>query len=461
MIRPISILLGSAASLSAQVSMTLLGTVDVASTSTAGNPEYIGSNPSAVAWNGTDLWVAGFNNTGAAANTAIARCSTALSTPTFGTAFGVVSTPSLRGYSGLDVAGGLLAAAYDFGAASPEGITGWDLAGNSLWLKADRGSSGVGVDPGFGGVDAGVGWTTFGSGRRALQDSVTGADIYTTANGMIVLPMGTTTTLWRDMEFDDLTGDIYLRKSNKVISAFRIGGNMVAGEQILIDAPTADLINQQNIAHVRQGLEQVLFWNDRQAAAPGQSFFSVVRCSRVSDGADLVIDWDPAFAPAAGAGAYDFSYDAATGTLAISDFSNRTVYVFAVSTFVQYGTGCVGTGGFTPKLRATGDTRGNGLVTYTASEAAPLSLGLFVFGDQQAVIPLPFPGNCPLHVTPATLVTGLFVTAPGLPGSGTGSIQLPIPPGFGGVRVACQAAILENGGLDQIKTSNGVQFELQ
>ena len=67
--------LAAGSSLVAQVSLTHLGTIDVASTSNAGNPEYIGSNPSAVAWNGTDVWVGGFNSSGATGDAAIVMLS--------------------------------------------------------------------------------------------------------------------------------------------------------------------------------------------------------------------------------------------------------------------------------------------------------------------------------------------------------------------------------------------------
>ena len=141
--------LAAGSSLVAQVSLTHLGTIDVASTSNAGNPEYIGSNPSAVAWNGTDVWVGGFNSSGATGDAAIVKVSNALTAPSYGARFGVQpATVNQRGYSGLDVSGGLLAAAYDNGSATPDGITGWDLAGNQLWGKSARGSSGVGIDPG-------------------------------------------------------------------------------------------------------------------------------------------------------------------------------------------------------------------------------------------------------------------------------------------------------------------------
>ena len=98
------VLPAGAAGLGAQVTLTHLGTVDVAVTSNAANPEYIGSNPSAVAWDGTNVWVAGYNNAPTAQPTAIVRVDNALTAPAFGVPFGAVpATPNGRGYSGLDV----------------------------------------------------------------------------------------------------------------------------------------------------------------------------------------------------------------------------------------------------------------------------------------------------------------------------------------------------------------------
>ena len=168
------------------VTLTHLGTVDLDSTADPLNAEYIGTNPSAVAWDGTDLYVAGFNNGGAAADTGIIKVTDALGAATLGSTFGARSTPSLRGFSGLDISGGTIASAYDAGGSDPRGIEAYDSTGSLLWSKAGRGGSGVGMDPGFGGADAGVAWTTFGSGRRALQDTATGADIYDGTNGAVI-----------------------------------------------------------------------------------------------------------------------------------------------------------------------------------------------------------------------------------------------------------------------------------
>ena len=118
---------------------------------------------------------------------------------------------------------GTLASAFDNGGSDPRGIEAYDTAGSLLWSKEGRGGSGVGIDPGFGGADSGVAWTTFGSGRRALQDSATGADIYTGADGMVIFT--SEGTFWRDMDFDDATGDVYLREGNNVIYWSRTGGN--------------------------------------------------------------------------------------------------------------------------------------------------------------------------------------------------------------------------------------------
>jgi hypothetical protein len=87
----------------------LLKTVDLASTANSVNPEFIGSNPGAVAWNGPDLYLAGYNGSVAAANVAMVQVSGVMGTPAFGTAFGVVaSTPNSRGYVGLDIIKGFI-----------------------------------------------------------------------------------------------------------------------------------------------------------------------------------------------------------------------------------------------------------------------------------------------------------------------------------------------------------------
>ena len=68
-------------------------------------------------------------------NAALVKVTGALSgTPVFGTSFGSLpTTPAFRGYSGLDIKAGTLAAAYDNSGANPDGITAWDLNGKNLW----------------------------------------------------------------------------------------------------------------------------------------------------------------------------------------------------------------------------------------------------------------------------------------------------------------------------------------
>ncbi len=465
MLRPILAFSVLSTAVAAQVSFVHLGTVDVSTTSTTSNPEFVGTNPSAVAWNGTTLWVAGFYNLGTPGTTAICRIDNPLSpTPTFNAAFGVLPTPGLRGYSGLDVSGGLLVAAWDSGTSAPEGIRAYDLAGNQLWQKDARGSSGVGIDPGFPGLGGdGVGWTTIGSGRRALQDATTGADVYTLAAGpnagMIVQPAGLNTTIWRDMDFDSFSGDIYLRKENQLIGGLRIGPNDVINMTEIVPVTPGQFINIQNVAFVRQAAQQFCVWNDRSVGTGNQPFEDVIRATR-PDGTELTIDYGTFIAPA-GVGAYDFSYDAASSTLAIVDFAAREVHSFAVSSFVEYGTGCPGAGGVFPRLTGSGDTRPNGAITYTVIDAAPLSIGLFAFGNSMTSVPLPFPAACPLHVTPVVLLAGAFVTGPGAPGTGTGSVVVPVPPGTSGAVLTCQGVMLEGGSLATVRTTNGVEVTVQ
>lgn len=299
----------------------------------------IGSATSGVAWNGNRLFIAGYNSSGAAATVGIVEVTNANSTGivngTFGTVFGAfASTPSQRGYSGLDLLGATLAASYDSGAAVANGIQNFSIStSNQLWGITARGSSGVAFDPGFGVNQDGAGtaWTTIGSGRRILQNNLTGANIYTSADGMII--NSGTGTNWRDIDFDPSTGDIYSRRSNGIFQGVRSGANSLSAVNVLKATNAAtDTINGQNLAFMSLGPNSnALIYNDRTSAAAGQSFLSVVQMMSTS-GTALTTQFDflSGLTPANGSGYYSFDFDVASQTLAIADFSNRNVHIFAI-----------------------------------------------------------------------------------------------------------------------------------
>ena len=440
----------------AQISLSELATIDLDSTANQANPEFVGSNPAAVAWDGTDLFVAGFNNSGNTDNTGIVKVTGALSgTPSIGAAFGVQSTPPLRGYSGLDISGSQIAAAYDDGTASPMGITSFDLSGALLWAKTGRGGSGVGFDPGFasGGFISGngVGWTTFGSGRRSLQDSATGADIFTSSDGMIINGAGTG-TFWRDMEFDDDTGDIWLREGNNVIRGVRTGANAVNTAELIVDATEADFVNGQNIAYVADGDGDFVVYNDRAVTSGGQALAGVVRFINADDGAALAADFG-GFSTGDGNGYYDFSYDAASGTLAVLDFSNRNVHIFGVDrvNYFPYGDGCAGVNGV-PVLSLSGDATPGGNATLSISQGAPNASGFLAIGAGQAQLPL---GNgCDLLVNPPLLL--LPVT---LDGAGDLSLPTTIPAAAASATIDLQALLQDNTVTLGFTASNGLEVD--
>ncbi|TWT48289.1 PEP-CTERM sorting domain-containing protein [Botrimarina hoheduenensis] len=317
------------------------------------SPDFIGNNPSAVAWDAGKLYVAGFVNGPASAQSAIIEVTNAGSTganvATFSSAFGGLTTPNTRGFSGLDLENGVLAAAYDDGAADPNGIRAFNAATNTqTWAKNARGGSGVAHDPGFASVDSGVAWATFGSGRRSLQNTATGADIYTTANGMIITDFGG--SFWRDLDFDQSTGDLYARRANDVLKTTRTGGNSGTVSVIVDTNENAPFVAGQNIDFMATAdFGDLVVYNDRASTLGGQSFFDVVKVIDPAGAAASALFSFTYGAPALGVGYYDFDFDTASQTLAIVDFSSRNVHIFqvvpepsALGLLVAAAMGCLG-----------------------------------------------------------------------------------------------------------------------
>ncbi|MEM1329753.1 MAG: PEP-CTERM sorting domain-containing protein [Planctomycetota bacterium] len=316
---------GFATAASAQITLTEIATLDLGPEFNSVTAEN-GDNASAIAWDGSSIFAGGYAfGTG---QSAIVRYDNVLSGGAFGTRFGQLATPGNRGISGMDISNGTLAVAYDDGAGDPNGLRAFDTAGNQLWAKNIRGGSGTGFDPGFSGADSGVAWTTFGSGRRALQDSATGADIYTTGNGMIITPGGG--TFWRDMDFRDTDGDMVARRSNDVIYFDRSGGNSGSTTLLVDNGENGAFVNQQNVSFVfDSALGDFVIYNDRAGSGTGQAIGDVLKAVR-TDGTAEALQLINSSLNLTGSGSYDFSYDAQSGTLAILDFAGRRVSIFQV-----------------------------------------------------------------------------------------------------------------------------------
>ncbi len=370
--------LATAATANAQISLFELSRYNLNSTSNAANAEFIGSNPVAVGWNGSSMYVAGLNSSGSAANTSLIQITNAstsasgLITPTYSGTFGTLSAGASRGYTGLSLKGNSLAASWDNGSNSPNGIQmfnaatntrTWNLTNNGTSTTSNigttRGMSGPDFDPGYvvsgtsqGG--SGLGWVTQGQGRRFLNNQTSGTAIYTpTANnptgaqqGMIInIPGGSTT--WRDFAFDPNSGNLYARVNNQVSRTNRTGANSDASPSNPLLTGTSDVIVALTTANnvgtnlgyldsvaagtVNTYTGDILVYNDRASNAAGQAWTSAILFATTS-GSAVPATWDfiGGSAPGTGNALYDFQWDSASQTLAVVDYTNRTASIFSV-----------------------------------------------------------------------------------------------------------------------------------
>ncbi|MEQ8847727.1 hypothetical protein [Botrimarina sp.] len=322
------------------------------------NPQFIGTNPLGVAWNGSKLYLAGHDNFGSSllpiglieVLNPTRTGTNALTSADFSAAFGQIFQPAGRGYTNLELSGDRLAAAYDGGSpGSSDAFQLFDTTDNSLvWdltaagLTA-RGGAGVSFDPGFEGADASpdVAYTAFGSGRRGLLDRETGQVIYSLTTDPLgfqwlpdTVPGG---NIARDMAFDPATGDIYVRRNNDVDAADRTGVNSTDNRRTIFDDASdsgAFKLGQklEFIGGTSDG--DVIIFNDSVGATTDQAFLDVVKVidtNGVEQTATFnLLDGLTGADIGPGAGIYDFDYDPTTNTLAVLDFFNRNVFIFEV-----------------------------------------------------------------------------------------------------------------------------------
>lgn len=316
---------GMAAAAHGQVTFNLINQIDLDATQDQNGSFYVGSNPATVAWDGQDLYVAGWNNgRGNGDPNAIVKIADAANSDAFTSRFGAVAANNFRGYLSLDIKNGGLAAVFENGADDPNGLSLWDTSTETqLWALTTRAVTGT-WDAGANGGNA-VSWAQFGSGRLRISDSANGTLLYDGTNGPIVYP-GSGGTTWRGQDID-LAGDIYMRENNQVIAADRTGENTTTNVRY-IATPTGAGQAGQFVNVLNTPFGDLVIYNDRTGAAT--TFGGSVQVID-TDGGAVAAAWNGIDTSAASAtGWYDFDYDAATGTLAIVDFSNRQAFIFSV-----------------------------------------------------------------------------------------------------------------------------------
>lgn len=338
---------GMAGAASAQVQMNLLTTVDLFSaTANDTSAKFIGQNIAGVAWDGQNLYVGGYRNTSVVGRTAMVKVSDVFGARSISDAFGIkTNTGNTRGYFGLKVKNNTLYAGFENGGADVDGISQWDVSGAPTKTASFTSRAvDIAFNPGFGGVagqGSGLGWVTFGNGRQLLQnESNVASQIYG--------PTGSATpgyihndtfagsgTNFRGLDFDG-QGNLYTRKGNWIFKSTRTGAN--SGTQ-----PSSPFVNPQgssslidnqgqDISYVNSLLGNFLIYNDRRSTGAGQQLSNVFRAVDMN-GIAQTITWsgiDPTLIT--GNGYYAFDWNAATNTLAVSDFTNKKVYIFGIPT---------------------------------------------------------------------------------------------------------------------------------
>jgi hypothetical protein len=322
------------------LNMTQLANIDLIDiTGNSASAKYIGTTPTAVAWNGTEAYIAGWNNTGAAQNTGIAKV-TGIYAPvsTFSNAFDQRLTPAFRGNLDLARKGDQLYSAAEYGGAvADNGIRQFDISGaptqTSAFLNGGYRASGLDVDSRTGNI-ASVSVAT-GLRQFVLNDATTVAtQIYGpfATTGYSTLVGTDANTNWRDVQVDPMTGDVYFRKQNHIWKSVRSGDN--AGTQMATQFITLTVGDQagQNMDFAYGTADgDFIIANSRSSGATGQSFASILKAFNL-DGTAASINLIGYTGPATGIGWYDFDYDAATKTLAILDSGNKRLYIFGVPT---------------------------------------------------------------------------------------------------------------------------------
>lgn len=331
--------ISSVASIGSAATFVLKSVVDLTTVTNGTGTNDIGSNASAIAWDGSTAYLAGYNGGGSARDTALVNVSNVLTSPTLGSRYGLqAGTASGRGYVGGDFKSGVgFATVFDSGTTSTSYIRLDNTSGTNVFQTTVGGRPPAG--PSFDTLSTRLSLMYQGTNSVTNYDVTTGSSTGTVAtNIQNIAGLG---TAYRDFDYDS-SGNLYARLNNNLVRANRATATSYsATPTLLVDLTDANNVGE-NVAVVEgfptSGSPLFVLYNDKASNTTGQAFASTVKAVRADGTAEplsfLGGDESTALTFPAGTGFYDFSYDSATKTLALLDFTNRQFYIFGAASTV-------------------------------------------------------------------------------------------------------------------------------
>jgi hypothetical protein len=354
---------------------------------------FIGNNPSTLCLKDDNVFVAGYNFSGTSANLRIVKIETIFGTrgyrlvpvsaPLDPPAYDTL-VPSGRQFVGMDYQSGRgLIVNYDSGALGTQGaVRTYDIDTQLTPILLVSSPAGLGPR-GFGGSAWDVGFRGGGFGALSAVVSILDVGGYP-GNAVFYGPIGINPAtleavptiydgsptgtgggpdlaamdldgdqipashFWRDLDISQDGNLIAARTNNKLVLYIRTEANNAGSLNVLSDAVNPPVqVNGQNV-QIADNFPggTLVFYNDRRSTATTQAWTDVIKAVRTDGSAVSLNFWMPdGVTPAgsldltgsqlssflSGAGYYDFSWDGANERLAISDFTNRQIYVFSTT----------------------------------------------------------------------------------------------------------------------------------
>lgn len=129
------------------------------------------------------------------------------------------------------------------------------------------------------------------------------------------------------------------------------------------------------------------------------------------------------------------------------------------ATITSFGTGCAGSGGFTPVLAMTGCPSPGDSVTLSITKGLGGSTSVLFLG----IVPLALPlgGNCQLHPQPLLPITISLPLAGSGAGNGAISVPATIPPGSSAGQLVIQAFVPDSGVPMKFSNTNALILNIQ